>query len=387
MAHILHVTECTKGGVPLFIRRVSEGLSGDFSFDIVCPPSSELFVQPPSGARIHTVDMARQPHPLRDVIAALGVRRVIRSAYYDAVHLHSSKAGIIGSLAKPWIEAPMIYTPHGLRSFAYPDKSPLKSIARVVEKWICRSVRNVVAVSIEEASEVVRSHIAPAEKVTVIENGVDLEDMSAAATISRADIGVPQDAYLVGTVGRLQAQKDPLLFIQAASIIADRIPGAHFVMVGDGPLESVVRQHIAREHLAGRFHLLGWRADATDILKLFDVFVLTSRYEGMPFVLLEAAAAGLPLVSTNVPGAQSLIDDGFSGLLAAAGDAEVIGAHLVALHSDKTLRLELGNAARTSIAESHGLELMLDSWNKTYRSVILRSDAVSAPDKAVVISR
>ena len=387
MAHILHVTECAKGGVPLFIRRVSEGLSGDFSFDIVCPPSSELFVQPPGGARIHTVDMARQPHPLRDVIAALGVRRIIRSAYYDAVHLHSSKEGIIGCLAKPWIEAPMIYTPHGLRSFAYPDKSPLKSIARVVEKWICRSVRNVVAVSIEEASEVVRSHIAPAEKVTVIENGVDLEDMSAAATISRADIGVPQDAYLVGTVGRLQAQKDPLLFVQAASSIADRIPGAHFVMVGDGPLESVVRQHIAREHLAGRFHLLGWRADATDILKLFDVFVLTSRYEGMPFVLLEAAAAGLPLVSTNVPGAQSLIDDGFSGLLAAAGDAEVIGAHLVALHSDKTLRLELGNAARTSIAESHGLELMLDSWNKTYRSVILRSDAVSAPDKAVVISR
>ncbi|MDK1046222.1 MAG: glycosyltransferase family 4 protein [Anaerolineales bacterium] len=386
MAHILHVTECAKGGVPLFIRRVSEGLNGEFSFDIVCPPSSELSVQPPRGARIHTVDMARQPHPLRDVIAAFGVRRVIRSAHYDAVHLHSSKAGIIGSLAKPWIEAPMIYTPHGLRSFAYPDKSPLKSIARLVEKWICRSVGNVVAVSIEEASEVVRSGIAPSEKVTVIENGVDLEDMSAPATISRADIGVPQDAYLVGTVGRLQAQKDPLLFIQAASIIADRIPGAHFVMVGDGPLESVVRQHIAAERLAGRFHLLGWRADATDILKLFDVFVLTSRYEGMPFVLLEAAAAGLPLVSTNVPGAQSLIDDGSSGLLAAVGAAEVIGAHLVTLHSDKTLRLELGNAARKSIAESHGLELMLDGWSETYRSVIPRSAAVSAPGKAVVIS-
>ena len=106
----------------------------------------------------------------------------------------------------------------------------------------------------------------------------------------------------------------------------------------------------------------------------------------MPFVLLEAAAAGLPLVSTNVAGAQSLIDDGFSGLLAAVGDAEVIGAHLLALHSDKTLRLKLGKAARTSIAESHGLELMLDSWNETYRSMIPRSDAASAPDKAVVIS-
>ena len=386
MAHILHVTECTKGGVPLFIRRVPEGLNGNFSFDILCPPSSELSVRPPSGARIHTVDMARQPHPLRDLIAAIRVRRVVRAADYDALHLHSSKAGIIGSLVKPWIEAPMIYTPHGLRSFAYPDKSPLKSIARVVEKWICRSVSSVVAVSIEEAAEVVRSDIAPSKKVTVIENGVDLEEMAAAATISRADIGVPEDAYLVGTVGRLQAQKDPLLFVRAASTIAERIPDAHFVMVGDGPLESVVRQRIAAARLTGRFHLLGWRADATDILKLFDVFVLTSKYEGMPFVLLEAAAAGLPLISTTVPGAQSLIDDGFSGLLAAVGDAEVIGAHLVALHSDRPLRLELGNAARMSIAESHGLKLMLDSWNQTYRSVILRSDAVSAPDKAVVIS-
>ena len=386
MAHILHVTECTKGGVPLFIRQVSEGLNGDFSFDILCPPSSELSVQPPSGARIHTVDMARQPHPLRDLISAYAVRRVIRAADYDAVHLHSSKAGIIGSLAKPWIEAPIIYTPHGLRSFAYPDKSPLKLIARVVEKWICRAAGNVVAVSIEEASEVVSSGIAPAEKVTVIENGVDLDDMSAAATISRRDIGVPEDAYLVGTVGRLQAQKDPLLFVQAASTIADRIPRAHFVMVGDGPLESVVREKIAGENLTDRFHLLGWRADATDILKLFDVFVLTSKYEGMPFVLLEAAAAGLPLVSTNVAGAQSLIDDGFSGLLAAVGDAEVIGTHLLALHSDKKLRLELGKAARMRIAESHGLERMLDSWSETYRSVIPRSAAVSAPDKAVVTS-
>ncbi len=387
MARILHVAECTKGGVPLFIRRVSEGLDGDFSFDIVCPPSSELSAQPPSGARIHTVDMARQPHPVRDLIAAFGVRRAFRSANYHAVHLHSSKAGIIGSLAKPWIDSPMIYTPHGLRSFAYPDNSPLKSIARVVEKWICRSVGNVVAVSIEEASEIVISDIAPSAKVTVIENGVDLEDMSAAATISRTDIGVPRDAYLVGTVGRLQAQKDPLLFVQAASTIAHRIPGAHFVMVGDGPLESVVREQIAGKNLADRFHLLGWRADATDILKLFDVFVLTSKYEGMPFVLLEAAAAGLPLVSTNVAGAQSLIDDGSSGLLAAVGDAEVIGAHLLALHSDRALRLELGKAARTSIAESHGLKPMLDSWNETYRSLIPRSDAISAPDKAVAISR
>ncbi|MEE9268666.1 MAG: hypothetical protein V3V49_00225, partial [Candidatus Krumholzibacteria bacterium] len=93
-----------------------------------------------------------------------------------------------------------------------------------------------------------------------------------------------------------------------------------------------------------------------------------------------------PLVSTNVAGAQSLIDDGISGLLAAVGDAEVIGAHLSTLHSDGTLRLKLGKAARRRIAESHGLEPMLDSWNEMYRSVIPRSAAVSAPDKAVVTS-
>jgi len=384
---ILHVVEPANGGVPLFVRRLCEGMGEGFRFEIACPPRSEFCLAPPVGTGVHVVEMARQIHPLKDVLAALRVRALARSDRYDIVHLNSSKAGVLGLLLKGRLHAKMVFTPHALRSHAYPEGSPLRRAAMLLEARICAAADLVVAVSREEQRHLTELGLAPAEKVQLIENGVDLVDLGLPSVVSRADLGLPDNAFVVGTVARLSPQKDPIAFVRAAAIIAQRAPDAHFVMVGDGPLEREVRSLIVEADLSGRFHILGWRANATDLLKLFDVFVLTSRYEGMPFTVLEAAGARRAIVSTKAPGVRSLIDHGSNGLLVAIGDSQAIAHAVISLHAAPDLRARLGESAFETVAGPRSLELMVERWGSLYRSLARQAAQVTVPTAELPVAQ
>ena len=367
---VLHVIESARGGVPLFVRRLCEGLRESFTFEIACRPDSELYRAPPIGATLQPVQMCRQIHPVKDLLTALRIRSLARSNRYDIVHLNSSKAGVIGLILRGRLSAKTIFTPHALRSHAYQQGSPLRRAARFLEARICRSVDLVVAVGQEEQRQLTECRTASAPEVRLIENGVDLRSLESAPKVSRTDLGLPADAFVVGTVGRLSPQKDPASFARAAILVATRLPEAHFVMVGDGPGERDVRRLIAEAGLLDRFHILGWRTDAAEILKLFDVFILTSRYEGLPFALLEAAGARRAIVCTKAPGLRSLIDDGRSGLLVDIGDPEAIAEAVIRLRAEPDLRARLGEGAFEAVAQPRSLELMLERWSDLYRSLV-----------------
>jgi len=374
---VLQVTECTKGGVTLAVRRLTEGLGNHFEFGIACPSSSELCTRPPAKAAIHVVEMPHHIDPARDILAALRLLRIVRANDYQIVHLHSSKAGVTGALVASLLASKKVFTPHALRSRAYRDGSLLRMGAVLVEKAICRSVNLVVAVSVDERQQIIEERIAAPQRVCLVENGVDLEGLAGVSKLSRDDIGVPAEAFVVGTVGRLCSQKAPQVFVDAAAIAAREIPSAHFVMVGDGPLEQDVRRRVASFGLSQRLHILGWRTDALEVLKLFDVFVLVSRYEGMPFVLLEAAAARKPLVCTAAPGVRSLVSHGENGLPVAIGDCRGVAESVVRLHRDSDLRSRLSRGAFDTIARPRSLKVMLNQWDALYRS--LAEGVVPAP--------
>ncbi len=312
--------------------------------------------------------MSHGMNPPRDLLSAIRVLRITRSGY-DIVHLHSSKAGLIGALAGKRITPRKIFTPHALRSHAYTRGSPLSRLAVWVERAICRSADLIVAVSADEQQQIVDAGMAPDQKVRIIENGVDLEALSNPSALSALCLGVPDGAFIVGTVGRLSAQKDPLTFVRAAGLVASRIPDAHFVMVGDGPLEREVRREIASLGISHRFHLLGWKPDAVDIMKLFDVFVLASRYEGLPFVLLEAAGAGRPLVCTAAPGVGSLLVHEETALVSEIGNWHALAGHVLQLYRDPDMRGALADRAFDSVARPRHLEVTLNHWKTLYTSV------------------
>jgi glycosyltransferase involved in cell wall biosynthesis len=314
--------------------------------------------------------MSHGLNPFSDMRSAGRLRQVIDAGAYDVVHLNSTKAGVLGVPMKGKHRAKTIFTPHALRSFAYDDGSIKRRIALMVERRICAAADVIVACSASEAETVTAAGLATADRVKVIENGVDIERLSAPPAISRSDIGVPEDAVLIGTLARLSPQKDPETFIRAARLVAEDLPDAHFVIAGDGDLHNQMKTLAQSLGLADRMHLLGWRNDAEDVLKLFDVFVLTSRYEGGPFVILEAAAARKPIVACDSPGIGSVVQDGVNGLLTPAGDSRAVATAVVRIVRDQEMAETFVAAAFEQIAWPRRLEVMVDAWGELYRSLL-----------------
>ena len=172
------------------------------------------------------------------------------------------------------------------------------------------------------------------------------------------------------TVGRLTAIKDHRLFLATAKTLASTHPSALFLIVGDGELGAELRAEAAALGLAERVRFLGWRRDLPTIYGASDVFLLTSRNEGTPVALIESLAAGVPGVSTDVGGTRDVIDSDGVGLLAPAGDATMLAAHVNALLSDPDRRRRMGALGRASVTSRYTLDRLVDDVERLYRELL-----------------
>jgi glycosyltransferase involved in cell wall biosynthesis len=164
-------------------------------------------------------------------------------------------------------------------------------------------------------------------------------------------IGVPPDAFIVGQVGRLTRQKAPLDLLEAFERLARVRPDAHLVFLGDGPLRPVLEAGARSAGLEERVHILGMRRDVPQVLRAFDVLALASRWEGLPRVLPQAMAAGLPIVATRVAGVPEAVADGENGWLVEPGDADAFGERLLRLAADPGMARRMGEAGRAKVEE------------------------------------
>lgn len=314
-----------------------------------------------AGAKLHLVEMRRSPLRPENVGALATLVRLIRSRKPDVVHGHSSIGGALGRVASWPTPARRVYTPNGV--------NPSRAIV-AVERRLGRITDRLVAVSESEASLIRELRIVDPARVVVIENGIS-STLPAPAPDLRSQLGVPAGAPLVATVGRLVPQKAPEVFVRACAYVAERRPDAHFAVVGSGPLRPLVVDEIARHaHLEGRIHLLGAVPDAAALMPQFDVFVLTSRFEGCPYSALEAMRAGVPVVLTDVAGNRDVIESGVSGLLAV--DAASVGAAVGRLIEDGNLRLRTAEHAKQRVRDRFDVEQMGRSLRDLYVALALR---------------
>ena len=298
--------------------------------------------------------LVRQVHPLRDLLALLRLRRVIKRDGYTIVHTHSSKAGILGRWAAKLAGAPVIV--HTVHGWGHHDhQHPLLRAAAIwLEKLTLPITDKLIVVSPLNMAKGLRDGIGSPDNYVVIRSGIDLERFGhpqVSGDEIRAAWGIPQDTPVVGTVTRFSPQKAPLDFVRAAALVAQHAPETWFMMVGDGPLRPAVEALASELGIADRLVLTGLRCDIPEIMAAFDIFTLSSLWEGLPRVLPQAMATGLPMVVTACDGNVEAVQEGINGLLVPPGEPPALAQALLKLLHNPAWASQMGTAGRARVEE------------------------------------
>lgn len=308
-------------------------------------------------------DLVRQISPIHDLKALFRLTRLARQGCYDIVHTHSSKAGILGRWAGWMAGIPIIV--HTVHGWGHHDRQhPLmRHFLVLLERATQRITDKLIVVSPLNTEKGLADGIATPDKYVTIRSGIELDRFlqpSRSRAEMRAGLGIPLDVPVVGTVARLSPQKAPLDFVAAAAVVAAAVPEAHFVYVGDGPLRPQTEAAIAQAGLATRFHLIGLRRDVPELLTAFDVFALSSLWEGLPRVLPQAMAAGLPVVATAIDGNAEAITDGINGRLVPPADPSALAEAVIALLRDPGTAHRTGQAGLARVHEFSAAKMVDD---------------------------
>jgi len=375
---VLHVMEATIGGTRRHLRDVAAGQRAA-GIDVAVAASAlrmpevraDFEALRAQGVHVHEIPMRREIRPADDWKHAKELGRLMRAWEPDIVHTHSSKGGALGRFAslRSGVGA-RVHTPHTFAFlFGAMFSGGKRRLFRAVETHLGRRTARIVAVGESEAQTIRASGVVPPERVVVVPNGIDPAPWVGAEPLARASLGVPASVPLAAVVGLLNVAKGQDVLLRA---LADpRAADLHLLVVGHGEDEPALRALARDLGLDDRVRFLGWRQDVPRLLATADFLVLPSRWEGLPYIVLEAMAAGLPIVATRVDGARELVDDGTSGFLAASEDpkdlARAIGAALVL---DPAARSQMGLAGRARQRREYDLEGMVRRLDALYRGVL-----------------
>jgi glycosyltransferase involved in cell wall biosynthesis len=318
-----------------------------------------------------------------DVAALPELVATLRRFRPQLVHTHAAKAGALGRaatlLAWPLRPPPMIHTYHGhsLEGYFSPRKARL---FLAIEKTLGRRSSRLVAVSDEVRDDLVRMGVAPSERFEVVPLGFDLSSFDVAreereirATAVREGLGVPSGVRLVTLVARLVPIKRVDRFLEVATLLMDR-EDVHFAIVGDGELRAKLHKSVP-EALRARFTWTGFRRDIPDVCFASDVVVLTSDNEGTPVSLIEAQAAEVPVVSTRVGGAATVVLDGQTGHLVPRDDPAAFAEAVRGLLDDPVRAHSLGREGRRHVLTTFALPRLVEDVDHLYRRILADDDA------------
>jgi len=333
--------------------------------------------------RIEGFDKAVSPR--HDPVVLATLIRLIRRERFDIVHVHSAKAATLGRVAARLCQVPVVVcTIHG-RDPWWPgsggsqdgleDLMPWHErwLFRRVERALCRVTDAFVAVSPTVARDAVLAGVASAGRISVAPSAVDLDTIPVAQDRSiRRELGIPPDVPVIGTVGRIGPQKCPQDFVRMAAVVHASRPDARFVMVGEGELADEVR--LLADELAVPLLVTGYRSDATRVAATFDVYVVSSRYEGVGRAVTEALASARPVVATAVDGVVDLVAHGSTGLLVSPRDVEGLARAVGWLLAHPAEAAAMGRQGRALVRELFTAERMCVVLDEVYRQQLGLAD-------------
>jgi len=322
-------------------------------------------------------ELQREIAPVADAHAVRAVVRMIRQLKPHILHTHTAKAGAVGRTAallagrdRPRV---VVHTFHGhvLRGYFDPAKTQM---FRTVEKSLARSTDALIAVSPEVRDDLVELGVTTPERIRVIRLGLDLDGRIAAPAGARererAALGLPAERCLIGWLGRMTEIKRVDLLLRAFAELRAGGSDADLLLVGDGPLRQELEQQAAALGIGDRTHFVGYRADVGPVYAALDAVALTSANEGTPVAVIEALAAGVPAVATDVGGVSDVVPDGKAGFLVPPGDVDAVAGRLAELAGSAELRRRLGQGGADWVRDRYSVPRLVSDMDELYRTLL-----------------
>jgi len=372
------------GGPALHVAYLTAGLA-ERGYDttlvagtIARGEESMAFVADAHNVHIETLsELHREISPIRDLRAILRLARLIRRERPAILHTHTAKAGAVGRIAallagdaRPPI---VVHTFHGHVLRGYFGRTMTFGF-RTLERWLARTTTSLVAVSPEVRDDLVALRVAPASKFTVVRLGIDLAHRIASDGAQRREtrrqMGLRDDAFVVGWVGRMTAVKNTDSLVRALQTLVDLGVDARLLLVGDGPDRDHLERYAHELGVMKRCLFLGYQEDVARFYDAIDALVLPSVNEGTPVSVIEALAAGRPVVATRVGGVPDIVRDGVDGYLVAPGDPSELAERLVRLARDPDRRARMGADGRARVLQRYTVARLVDDVDLLYRSLL-----------------
>lgn len=263
-----------------------------------------------NSTKIFFIDMVREIEPKKDIIAIKEIRKIVKKENPEIVYLHSSKAGALGRIALLFNrKIKIIYNAHGWYFNA--DIGKKRIIYQIIEKMLAYRANKIIAISKSEYASALEKRICKKNKLCLIENGIDTnyyKDYENYREKMRKQYNIEDDAIVIGIVGRISEQKDPITSIKAAEQIIEYNQKVYFLFVGDGNLKEDVVQYAKEKKIDSNIIITGWVKEVKPYISMFDIAMLPSKWEGFGLAILEYMICKKPIIATKIGGIANILD-------------------------------------------------------------------------------
>ena len=314
--------------------------------------------------------LCRKVSPYRDIRAFLSLYKLFKKEDFTIIHTHSSKAGLLARLAAVLNKTPIVI--HTIHGFAFNDFMNIfkKNFFIYLEKLLAKWTDVLITVSNLNKKKIIDLNIAQENKIKNIYSGIDLSLFTNKKNDDfRKELNLQNNHLLLGSVGRLSDQKDPITMIEAFGIISKPFPNAHLALVGDGELKGKILEKIDQLKLDGKVHLTGNKNNPWSVYHSMDLFIMSSIYEGLGRSITEALSCGVPVVCTDVEGVPEIVRDNITGILVPPKDANKLADGIIRTLNDMETAKKMAEEGRRFVKDNFDVNKMVNDIDSLYNTL------------------
>ena len=314
--------------------------------------------------------LCREVSPYRDIRAFLSLYKLFKKEDFTIIHTHSSKAGLLARLAAVLNKTPIVI--HTIHGFAFNDFMNMfkKNFFIYVEKLLAKWTDVLITVSNLNKKKIIDLNITHENKIKNIYSGIDLNLFTNKRNNDfRKELNLENNHILLGSVGRLSDQKDPITMIEAFGIISKPFPNAHLALVGDGELKGKILEKIHQLKLDGKVHLTGNKNNPWSVYHSMDLFIMSSIYEGLGRSITEALSCGVPVVCTDVEGVPEIVRDNITGILVPPKEANKLADGIIRTLNDMETAKKMAEEGRRFVKDNFDVNKMVNDIDSLYNTL------------------